>query len=234
MFSRGLFFLVTQISQMTQIFLCCFFFFPQISQMHTDFRPVRSGISQILDLFGLGFRRFWTCSVLDFADFYYLCSMNRKKIKKKFTNLGQRMLRMPRTRGFGVQSPTAYSFLRKVVNEKGFLRIYCQTHSEISSSYPQDAPRQKRLLFRIRTVYPNVVELSASSLLKREDFQQFLWNVSDDTVLVVTDINLDAEYGKVWLRLVTDNRTVLTFNLVDCGIVFFDKTKYKQNFNVNY
>lgn len=144
------------------------------------------------------------------------------------------MLRMPRTRGFGVQSPTAYSFLRKVVNEKGFLRIYCQTHSEISSSYPQDAPRQKRLLFRIRTVYPNVVELSASSLLQREDFQQFLLNVSDDTVLVVTDINLDAEYKKVWLRLVADNCTVLTFDLVDCGIVFFDKTKFKQNFNVNY
>ena len=159
--------------------------------------------------------------------------MNRKGIKKKFTNLGQRMLRMPRTRGFGVQSPTAYSFLRKVVNEKGFLRNYCQTHAGISS-YPQDAPRQKRLLFRIRTVYPNVVELSASSLLKREDFQQFLLNVSDDTVLVVTDINLDAEYRKVWLRLVTDNRTILTFNLVDCGIVFFDKTKFKQNFNVNY
>ena len=88
--------------------------------------------------------------------------------------------------------------------------------------------------FRIRTVYPNVVELSASSLLKREDFQQFLLNVSDDTVLVVTDINLDAEYKKVWLRLVADNCTVLTFDLVDCGIVFFDKTKFKQNFNVNY
>ena len=143
------------------------------------------------------------------------------------------MLRMPRTRGFGVQSPTAYSFLRKVVNEKGFLRIYCQAHSE-TSSYPQNASKQKRLLFRIRTVYPNVVELSASSLLKGEDFQQFLFNVSDDMVLVVTDINLDTEYRKVWLRLVTDNRTILTFNLVDCGIVFFDKTKFKQNFNVNY
>ena len=159
--------------------------------------------------------------------------MNRKRIKKELANLGQRMLRMPRTRGFGVQSPTAYSFLRKVVNEKGFLSNYRQTHSD-SSSYPQDASKLKRLLFRIRTVYPHVVELSASSLLHSEDFQQFLRNVSADTVWVVTDINLDAEYGKVWLRLVADNRTVLTFDLVDCGIVFFDKTKFKQNFNVNY
>ena len=59
LFSRGLIlshadvFWVTQISQMTQIFLWCFFFFPQISQMHTDFRPVRSGISQMTQLFYL-------------------------------------------------------------------------------------------------------------------------------------------------------------------------------------
>ena len=207
---------------MTQIFLAAFSFSHRFHRF-----------TQIFDLFGLGFHRFWTCSVLDLADFYYLCSMNRKRIKKKFTSLGQRMLRMPRTRGFGVQSPTAYSFLRKVVNEKGFLRNYRQSHSD-SSSYPQDESKQKRLLFRIRTVYPHVVELSASSLLQSENFMQFLRNVSADTVLVVTDINLDAEYKKVWLRLVADNCTVLTFNLVDCGIVFFDKTKFKQNFNVNY
>ena len=41
-------FFVTQISQMTQIFslqlfFAAFPFFPQISQMGTDFRPVRSG-----------------------------------------------------------------------------------------------------------------------------------------------------------------------------------------------
>ena len=40
-------FWVTQISQMTQILFWCFFFFPQISQMYTDFRPVRSGMMQI-------------------------------------------------------------------------------------------------------------------------------------------------------------------------------------------
>ena len=41
-------FLVTQISQMTQIFLWCFFFFPQISQIYTDFWPARSWMTQIL------------------------------------------------------------------------------------------------------------------------------------------------------------------------------------------
>ena len=46
-------FFVTQISQMTQIFslqlfFAAFPFFPQISQMCTDFRPARSGMTQIL------------------------------------------------------------------------------------------------------------------------------------------------------------------------------------------
>ena len=143
--------------------------------------------------------------------------------------------RMHVNSGTRVVYPRVFADNRREIYVEG--EIYLDVTPDKSRPFvvnPQDAPRQKRLLFRIRTVYPNVVELSASSLLKREDFQQFLWNVSDDTVLVVTDINLDAEYGKVWLRLVTDNRTVLTFNLVDCGIVFFDKTKYKQNFNVNY
>ena len=40
-------FYVTQISQMTQISFRCFSYFPQISQMYTDFRPVRSGMMQI-------------------------------------------------------------------------------------------------------------------------------------------------------------------------------------------
>ena len=35
-------------SQMTQIFLWCFFFFPQISKIYTDFRPARSWMTQIL------------------------------------------------------------------------------------------------------------------------------------------------------------------------------------------
>ena len=41
-FSHADCFFVTQVSQMAQIFFRCFSYFPQISQMYTDFRPVRS------------------------------------------------------------------------------------------------------------------------------------------------------------------------------------------------
>ena len=112
--------------------------------------------------------------------------MNRKRIKKKLANFGQRMLRMPRTRGFGVQSPTAYSFLRKVVNEKGFLRNYRQTHAG-DFSYPQDAPRQKRLLFRIRTVYQ--VKNHRSSRFYRESTAETM-NFLKESVRAISNARL--------------------------------------------
>ena len=37
-------------SQMTQIFLLCCLFVPQISQNSTDFCPMRAGISQIMQM----------------------------------------------------------------------------------------------------------------------------------------------------------------------------------------
>ena len=73
-----LLYFVTQITQITQIFstaISChadffavFFLVPQISDLHRFFRPIRamkkvtqiSQMTQILDLFGLGLRRFGT------------------------------------------------------------------------------------------------------------------------------------------------------------------------------
>ena len=42
--------LVTQISQMTQIFLLCCLFVPQISRNSTDLCPMRAGISQMMQM----------------------------------------------------------------------------------------------------------------------------------------------------------------------------------------
>ena len=55
--SRG-FFLSRRFRRWRRFFLLLFFF-PQISQIYTDFRPARSWISQILDLLGLGWHRFY-------------------------------------------------------------------------------------------------------------------------------------------------------------------------------
>ena len=156
-----------------------------------------------------------------------------KKLKRSLATLAQRMLRIPRTRGFGVQSPTAYSILRNIINEKGFLKKVNLLDSTFSS-YPFEASRRERLVFRIRYCYHDTVQCPAKSLLSVDAYESIFNNLSVNSVLVILDIYEDEEAKEVWSRILADKRTVLSYDLLNCGVVFFDKTKIKQNFKVNY
>ena len=39
---------------------------------------------------------------------------------------------------------------------------------------------------------------------------------------------------QLWKRLKTDDKVGITFDLYDVGILFFDKTKIKQHYIVNF
>ena len=137
--------------------------------------------------------------------------------------------RMPRTRGFGVQSPTAYAFLRRVVKEKGFL-AKCASVDE----YPySDLPRE-RLLYRLRCAYPYVVVLSYGEWSAPMLADSVLGRCDSDTVLVLLDINQDKQSSEEWRQLVADKRCFQVFDMLDIGVVFLDPTKPKQFFKVNY
>ncbi len=151
----------------------------------------------------------------------------------KIVAFGQRVLRMPRTRGFGVQSPTAYSILRNVLNERTFLKNYQHTHLT-NSSYPIHASKQARLLFRLRSYYPLLSEATVPQLYDEAYLEQVLSCMTCQSVLFVRDIHTGGIDKGIWNRLLSDTRTILTFDLWDCGVVFFDNTKIKQNFKVNY
>ena len=143
------------------------------------------------------------------------------------------MLRIPRTRGFGVQSPTAYSFLRHVLNEQVFLKRYNLLDAQ-TTPYPFDASRQERLLFRIHHHCQDMRIIQACNLLSHETYEALFSGISSESVVVVQGIDEGKAEKQIWSRLLADKRTVLTFDLCHLGIVFFDKTKNKQNFKVNY
>jgi len=156
-----------------------------------------------------------------------------RMFKLKIMYIAQRILRIPRTRGFGVQSPTAYSILRSVINEQGFLKNNNFVDAN-SCSYPFEASRRERLIFRIRYRFHDLVQCSAISLQSIENYDSFFTNLSVGSVLVLLDIHEGAGARKVWRRILEDKRAVLSYDLLNCGVVFFDKTKIKQNFKVNY
>ena len=141
-----------------------------------------------------------------------------------------RILRSPRTLGFGVQSPTAYSILRNVINE----RIFLKNWKGDSSKYPFYGSKQERLLFRLHSHFHPVIVYGAASLTDLNTYNKILSEQNNHSVLLLSDIHRDNASRLVWQRFLADNRVILSYDLLDCGVAFFDNTKFKQNFKVNY
>jgi hypothetical protein len=160
--------------------------------------------------------------------------------------------RIAHCRGFGIQSPTDYWFVRYVINE------HWPYYSYETLGMDDDWMTQKlgRLYFRIANWrQPKIIESNnyqaylqagcwnvvfgeSSELILLTldgDYRSrlpYIYNkVKDDTVLIVDGICKD--HG-LWRELVTDERTCITFDLYYCGIVLFDKKRHKQNYIINF
>lgn len=155
-------------------------------------------------------------------------------------------------RGFGIQSPTDYWFVRYVVNEHW---PYYQ-YAEIGSG--DDWLRRKlgRLYLRLanwrqpRTIVTDDYEpyfaagcrhaalrkgVDGTAELVRlpveEDFAAVLDHTDDRSLLVVEGIWRDKAR---WLQLVADERAVVTYDLYYCGLILFDSKREKQHYIINF
>ena len=180
------------------------------------------------------------------------------------------------SRGFGVQSPWAYRFIRYVVNEHYPYYAYDDL-SPLYEGYPTRVQKLCRLYFRIANywqaeqalVYSAVSESDDvrlySTFMKRgcnklevvpvrraDDFSSvrlmrlsvygdyrpvFEKSVSladESTMIIVEQIKRDKETRSFWKSIVEDSRCISTFDLYYCGIIFFDKKRYKENYVVNF
>lgn len=54
------------------------------------------------------------------------------------------------------------------------------------------------------------------------------------SILVVTGIHANHQNREYWGKLVEDERSAVTLDLYSCGILFFDQTKSKQNYLINF
>ena len=65
-------------------------------------------------------------------------------------------------------------------------------------------------------------------------YEQLTHRVDAHSVLVMERIKRDKETKAFWERVKRDERTGVTFDLYYCGIVFFNKKRFKQNYDVNF
>lgn len=155
-------------------------------------------------------------------------------------------------RGFGIQSPTDYSFVRYVINEHW---PYYQ-YDELGQRDDWLKRKLGRLYFRIANWrQPKIIESdsyqgylqagcrraefgkSTELILLSLDGDCFssladIYNkVEENTVLIVEGI---CRHKPLWQQLKADSRSVITFDLYYCGLVFFDQKRHKQNYIINF
>lgn len=58
--------------------------------------------------------------------------------------------------------------------------------------------------------------------------------ITEKSVFVIEGIRYSSKMLALWKRMKKDDRVGITFDLYDLGIIFFDKTKIKQDYIINF
>ena len=87
------------------------------------------------------------------------------------------------------------------------------------------------LFFYIFQSIINKVELARVDIDDADALEALIEKCDKHSVLVVEGIWRNWDY---WHRIEQDARTSVTFDLYYCGIVFFDKSRYKHNYKINF
>ena len=181
--------------------------------------------------------------------------------------------RLNHCRGFGIQSPWAYSLVRYVLNE----HFPYYSYEDLALNIPELNVIDRKLCelyFRLANYrQPSKILLSKSdgeasaeymlrgcnkALVKkqlssgscdidevelavvslegnyRDCYESLLSRVNDTSIIVLEGIYGNKATRRFWKSVVNDDRTGVTFDLYYCGIVFFDKKRYKQNYIINF
>ena len=160
--------------------------------------------------------------------------------------------RIHKCRGFGIQSPTDYSFVRYVINEHWPYYAYEQFDGgdwltcKLGRLYFRLANwRQPSMMIQdeyqrywqagcCKTIFVpiiNKVELARVTIEDKAAFDELLSRCNENSVIVIEGLWRDWER---WHEIEADDRTGITYDLYYCGIVFFDKTRYKHNYKINF
>ena len=184
------------------------------------------------------------------------------------------MRRFSHSRGFGIQSPSAYRFDREVINAHHpydayaalqlafphedrltlkLARLYfriahamqarqwalCTHRNDVYSAYVQAGCRTAILVDGDEVGQVDKLAVSDVLVMTMVDdwcpmCEAFVSSAHERSMLIVEGIYASKKTKMRWNELVNDERTGVAFDLYDCGIVFFDHTKSKQVYIINF
>ena len=163
--------------------------------------------------------------------------------------------RMNHGRGFGIQSPTDYWFVRYIINEHW---PYYQ-YETVGQDDDWLTRKLGYLYFRIANwLQPNIIvsdgyqdylqagcktakfndhsdKIDLVHLKFVGDYKHRVANIYNKvdakSVMIIEDIRQDMAF---WREVTNDEHTGITYDLFYCGIVMFDIDRHKMNYIINF
>lgn len=160
--------------------------------------------------------------------------------------------RIHRCRGFGIQSPTDYAFVRYVVNEHWPYYAYHQlkgedwlTHKLGCLYFRLSNWKQPHWMLKddyckywhlgcLSTRFVSeleTVELARLSIEDKSGYDRIVSRCNEQSVVVIERIYRDRER---WHAIEHDERVGTTFDLYYCGVLFFDNKRYRHHYIINF
>lgn len=136
-------------------------------------------------------------------------------------------------KGYGVHSPFAYDFITRVIYGK--LSKAERRALQATSKNRKESRKVIALLHRLeREASPLVYVNQADPIYINKVYDEKAEMMGPKGMMVIYGIYLNKEMKQIWQELVSDNRSGITFDLYDVGIILFDKKITKQDYIVNF
>jgi len=160
--------------------------------------------------------------------------------------------RIGHCRGFGIQSPTDYRFVRQVINEHWPYYAY----EELGRDDDWLHRKLGRLCFRLANerqpqtivswagyhdylqagcrkawLVEEACHVDMAVVSIKTDYKRLFQECNDQSLVVFMDI---WQYPEYWRCIIHDEQVTLSFDLYYCGIVMFDPKRKKQHYIINF
>ena len=127
------------------------------------------------------------------------------------------LTRIPRTRGFGIQSPWSYQFVQTVVRPNN----------------PPDFEQRLQQYLAAQGIQPDEVLRIDSLQINSQQCKEFLQQNNPKRLLIVDNIHSTKQHYSIWEKLVERQEVVVSFDLWKLGLCFFLNTTTKQHYRIN-
>lgn len=170
--------------------------------------------------------------------------------------------RLGRCRGFGIQSPWAFSLVCEAVNTRRWNGLF----ADIETRLPQKTKWHERKLCRLTVklarhynftqlaagdgvpeCFTEYMRLAGTTIANEptsimavvgsadcNTTEKFVQNADSASVMLVYGIHTDKKAYDRWKKLQADERTGITFDVFYAGIAFFDHHIYKQHYIIEF